>query len=464
MFTYTLKAAMTGTKLSQHSFHALLGCVCSIVALGGAIALWSDPAMAQVRGNTAPSEDQRRVNSGAKLTADTAPEETSGKPDEERLHDSYQPKGVDLGLFLLLPKLEVDESYNSNFFATQRNTKSEFTTIVRPEFKLRSRFKEHALNVSLMMEKALNSQYKQDNRLDGEINIDGRYDFSSDTQANVFQQFYARHEDRGSPDDARGVKPTPTQGLTNRTSVKHQVGPYTILGEIGVDRRTFDPVSSSTNSRIPNQDRDRWETTARGRLGYEIFPGYAAVTELSTNVRRYDDARDRNGYDRDSHGYRAEAGIGVDISQLVRGDFLVGYFGQNYRDPRLSDPKGLSVRATFNWTPDKLTIVVPSLERTVAETTLSGASSIVRTTASLTVRHELERNIILTGYTSAGYDDTRGVSNNNAWTYEARARGTYAFTPELFVGGEVGQKVKRSEATDSSYSQTLVMFRLGAQL
>lgn len=455
---------MTHALLAQHPFRSLLGCGASLVALVGLSLVLATPAMAQVRGHTAPGEDPRRAGSGARITSDTNPEEKHGKADDERLHDAYQPKGVDLGLFLLLPKLELDEAYNTNLFATQTDRKGEFVTVVRPELKLRSRFKEHALNIAVVAEQYLHRQYTNDNRLDADASIDGRYDFSSETQANVFQQFYARHEERGSPDDARGVKPTPTQGLTNRSSVKHQAGRYTFVGEVGVDRRTFENVTGSTGTVVPNQDRDRWEFTTRGRGAYELFPGYAAVTELSVNTRRYDQTFDRNGYQRDSHGYRAEAGIGIDVSQLIRGDFLVGYFSQDYKDPRFKDPKGMSVRATFNWTPTKLTIIVPAFERTVSETTTAGAVAIVRSSASVTLRHELERNILLTGYAAVSYDDVRGISDNNAWTYEARARAIYAFSPELFAGGELAEKIKRSQVSGGSFNQTVFMLRLGLQL
>lgn len=421
------------------------------------------PALAQVRGNTAPEQDPRRQR-GANVTKETNPEERGGKGDEERVHDSYQPKGIDLGQFLLLPKIELDETFNSNLYATQNNVRSDFVTVVRPELKLRSRFKEHALNVTATAEKYLHRRNHKENRLDGQLDVDGRYDFSSETQANVFQQFYARHEDRSSPDEAGGVEPTPISGFVNRTSVKHQFGRYTAVGEVGVDRRVFDPVQTSLGTTVPNQDRDRWELQARARGAYEMFPGYAAVAELSTNTRRYDQALDRNGFERDSWGYRAEAGVGVDISQLVRGDFLVGYFGQHYKDARLKDPSGLSVRAVFNWTPSTLTLIVPALERSVSETTTARASALVRTGATLTIRHELERNIVLSAYGSISYDETEGVSNNNAWNYEARVRGTYAFTPEFFIGAEIAERIKKSQAQNGGFNQTLFTVRLGLQL
>lgn len=421
------------------------------------------PVAAQIKPGDGGA-DPRRRNAGAKVTSEPLASEAKGQTaDNERLNESYQAKGVDLGLFLLLPKLEVDETYTNNLFATRHNAKSDLVTSVRPELKLRSRFKEHALNLSASAEQRLHGKYTQDNRLDLVADLDGRYDFSSETQATYFAQGYATHEERGSPDDAGGRKPTPTAGMVNRLGVKHQFGRFTAVGEVGADRRTYEAVETDAGTLVPNGDRDRWELQTRGRLSYEIFPGYAAVGEVALNRRIYDRSFDRNGYQRDSSGMRVETGIGVDISQLIRGDFLVGYFAQDYEDSRFSDPKGLSFRSTFNWTPSTLTIIVPSLERSVNETTTLGSSALVRNTFSVTVRHELERNVILTGYGSASYDQAKGVQDQDAMMYEGRFKAIYAFSPELFAGAEVAHRRKQSQSDPLSYQVTTLMVRLGLQ-
>jgi len=317
--------------------------------------------------------------------------------------------------------------------------------------------------VHVLAEKYLYRTYTRDNHLDFQADVSGRYDVQAGSELTLFTQYFSRHEDRSSPDEAGGLKPTPTQGLVSRLGGKHEAGRFTVSGDITAQRLTFDPVATSSGTIVPNSDRDRWELEGRLRGAYELFPGYAAVTQVSANTRRYDDAFDRNGYERSSHGYRVEGGIGVDLSQLLRGDFLVGYLAQDYRDPRFKDPSGLSLRATFNWTPDKLLIVVPSLERVVAETTRSGASSQVRTTGSVLVRYEAARNILLSSFLSASYTENSGQTPTD-WLYEARVRGIYSFTPEVFAGAEAVQKIKETQGEVGGYKQTIFMLRLGLQI
>ncbi len=437
----------------------LLSTAAGLLLLGTII----QAARADIIGATENTRGHETPDTAAKVTVTNSKEEDQSKGDSERLNDSYQPKGIELGQFLILPKVEVDETYNSNVYASDTNVRGDFLGILRSVLQARSRFDEHELNLRLLGEQYFYSTYQHDNRTDLEADIEGRYDFSANTKANLFTQIYSRHEERGGPDDAHGVEPTPTQGISNILSIKHQSGRFTLTGGLEADRLSFGNVETSTGTWVINSDRDRVELTGRERGSYEMFPGYAAVLEISENTHMFDHSHDQFGYDHDSSGYRVESGIGIDVSQLIKGDFLVGYFQQYYQDQRFTNPSGISARATFNWTPTKVTIVIPSFDRTVNDTTAMGASAMVRNALSVTVRHELRRNIILTGYGSVSYDQYTGISHENAMTYETSGKIIYAFTPELFVGGEIKYMNKQSELQSSSYDQLTTMVRLGLQ-
>lgn len=443
----------------QPSKFVLAACLGASTLL--AFSLAATPALAQ--GNT-DKQDTRREQSGAKVTVFRENEhQDKGTSDAELVDDSYQAKGFEMGQFLLLPKVEVGERYDSNIFGTHDAVKSDFITIVRPEVKLRSRFIEHELNFTAFAEDYRLARFTDDNRTNFTTYVDGRYDFSSDTQAIQFSQLEWGHEDRTSPDAVNGVKPNTTFTSTNLTGLQHKAGRYKLVGEAGYDRKEFGDSTTSAGNTIDNSDRDRWEFQVKERAGYEMFPGYSAIVELSQNTHRYDTSSDRNGFDRNSSGYRAEAGFGVDISKLIRGDFLVGYMQQNYRDDRFKDPSGVALRAAFNWTPTKLTSVMPTLERTITDTTTARASAVVRNMGTLTVKHELARNMIATGFGSLSFDQLQGVNNQDYWTYEAGGSLIYKFNPEVYVQGEGKYRNKDAEQTVSSYSQTVLMVRLGLQ-
>ena len=429
------------------------------VSLTALLALAS-PASVQAQSNS--DQDRHR---GAKITrniGDAA--STRSETDPERVDDSYQPRGVEFGQFLFFPVLDVSTAYNSNIFASAENRKGDLVTRVAPEFRLRSRFKSHALNVRGRLEQFVYAEHGGDNRLDGNLQIDGRYDIQRAWEASFFVDAGQVHEDRGSPDDVGGKEPAQTRNVTTQLQTKAEFGRFGFRAEGGLQRRVyFNTPAAGPAGVIRQSDRDRVEAYGLLRGSYEMFPGYSAVLEGGADIRTYDDPVDRAGFDRSNEGRILRAGIGVDISQLVRGDVLIGYTQQDYDDARLSDPSGLSIKASFNWTPSRMTVVVPSLERSVYETTTAGASGMVRTGGSLTIRHELQRNIVLTALGSLHNDLFDGTDREH-WTYDSRLRAIWALAPEYYVGGEIGYRKRTANNPGQEFGQSVILLRFGVQI
>ncbi len=223
-------------------------------------------------------------------------------------------------------------------------------------------------------------------------------------------------------------------------------------------------MNTSSGVEIDNDNRDRTELGARARAAYEMFPGYFAVGEIGGNLREYDSDENAGGFDRSSDGFYAHGGIGLDLSRLVRGDFLVGYFSQDYDDAALSDPSGVSVQSVFNWTPSKMTLVVASLRRDVSETTNTAASAIIRSSASLLVRHELRRNLVLSLSGQASYDEYDGV-DGDSFTHVTRGSATYAFNERVYSSLEVIYSERSVDGTVTTpYDQLTASIRFGIRM
>jgi hypothetical protein len=429
----------------------------ALVAMGAGL---SPVASAQSTANSTVAG--RAQGNSAAVVRDGDPG-SKDSDDSKRLDDSYQPKGVEVGSFIMMPQLEVSEVYNSNIYATNKNAKSDLITKITPEVRLRSRFPVHSLNLLARLDQSIYKNHSDDNHLDGVLLTDGRYDFTKEWEASGRAEVNQYYEDRGSPDDSGGKEPTRSRAAIGNLGTKAQAGRFTFAGAVDVAQRDYRDVVTSTGSVINNDDRDRKETSLSARAGYEFQTGYSFVVSGSNNWRRYDDKYDDAGYQRSSDGHRLEAGLGVDITDLIRGEFLAGYMKQDYKDSRLNDPKGYSVSASFNWTPSRMTVVVPSLERSVQETTVAGSSGIVRTAGTLVVRHELDRNLVVTAIGSVLRDNFRGNERAD-WTYDARLRGTLALAPEYYVSGELGYRDRTSTVDSAAFDQVVVALRFGLRI
>jgi len=380
-----------------------------------------------------------------------------------KVNEAYDAKGIDLGPYLVFPQIETEALYESNVYASQNAVKSDWLASVTPSFRAQSRFENHALNFNGSASKVDYWTYKSDNRLDAQVGLDGRLDITHEAELDATLSTYSGHEDRGSPDSVGSqIRPTPVSGLKSSLGGKDVLGSLTLASDVEYDRYAFQNVATNSGSEVVNSSRNRDEVRVTERAQYELKPGYSAVLQTQENSRTYRNL-DTTGLKRDSSGFRVESGLGLDISQLIKGDLLLGYFQQNYDSASLSQAQGLAAHFALNWTPTPRTLVVPAIERIVDETTQSGAASTIHTDVSVMVRHELLRNLVVTGYL-AGADDQFVGLHQSFQTFEERLSLTYAFTRELYLRGEVNEKQLRSDIELSGFDQTKVGLVLGLRM
>ena len=118
-------------------------------------------------------------------------------------------------------------------------------------------------------------------------------------------------------------------------------------------------------------------------------------------------------FDRDSEGSSYLVGINTDLSNLIRGELIVGYLQQDYDDPALKDAKGLALEGNIEYFATPLTTVTLGARRRVEETLTTGASSYMATAANVRIDHELRRNILLTAGVGMLNRNFQGMSRDD---------------------------------------------------
>src|SRR5947208_3522344 len=117
-------------RVSDLSFTLASSCVAIAALLSGSFLPAQARAQTSVDPRTGTDESKVVQESGVVNDKDL------GAKDPYRVDQAYQPKGIELGSYLLFPVLEVGEAYNSNVFATETNKKGDFITHIAPEFQL----------------------------------------------------------------------------------------------------------------------------------------------------------------------------------------------------------------------------------------------------------------------------------------------------------------------------------------
>lgn len=376
----------------------------------------------------------------------------------ERPRPDYDPLGMRAASFLIFPAADFDATYNSNVFATRAGTKSDLYGSLRPSINVLSDWNSNALVFHADGELRRYANLVSENQSNGEAAVSGRLDQAYNVFFTGGAGYKRAHEDRSSPDSTFNQKnPTEYQVASGRLGYVHESGTVGFRLDGGNDSYWYSNGHTNTGATVPETDRNRNELGLTPRVSYEFIPGYHAFIKAPLNDRIYDSSRDQNGFKRNSHGYEIDAGTAVGLGEIVNGEVFAGYFQQTYDDNRLKSPSGVTFGGNVLWNITELTSIKGAVSRSVQELTpnLAPASSYVSTDASVTIEHELLRNIILalTGvYSNDAYQGITRTDNLYQGTFGIR----YLMNRNLWLALEATYRDRESNVPGAAFNQAII--------
>ena len=400
------------------------------------------------------------VSAVALMAASGAYAQTEVIPAGERMAGQHAPMGVRAGSFLVIPKVELVETYNDNIYATENNEESDFITSVKPEVSVRSNWNRHALNAKAGAEVRKFASNGDEDETNYNVAMDGRVDVLRDTSIGGGVSYSKDHEDRGNPNTIGN----PSEPVEYTTKIA-RVGAYRGLGRANarfdseVKKLEYADGTSNGGTPINNSVRDRNEYTQTLRLGYQIDSRFEAFVKGALDSRVYDN----KSVARSSHGETYVAGTSFDISGKTRGEVYAGMTSRNYTGAGRTDFEEPVWGGKVTWNASDLTSVIASIDRTIEETTVTGASGFLNTDYRVGVEHAVTRDILLkgnVGYLQAEYDGT--TANREDETYTAGLGLDYYLGRCLKAGVGYQYTNRESSATGGDYARNAVMLRLTA--
>ena len=347
-----------------------------------------------------------------------------GKGVLDRARPEYDAVGVPIEDFLLYPTLALSGTYDDNVFRAPVFEQSDLYWTISPRLDLRSQWLRHALQLYAQLDRYEFDELNTENRTNWTVGGAGRYDIADGSFLTADSYYLDTHESRTSPDlSTLALSPTAYQQVHADASIQGQFGLTLLSAGVLFDRFDFDPTKLIGGGTIINDDRDRSVVEGFGKAAYEFAPDQDVFLRASYNVRDFDLMFDRNGFDRNSHGYRIDGGIEGMLTPLVRGSAYLGYLDQTYRAP-LANANGFDFGAQVDWFATELLTAHLKASRTIGDTTIFGASSVDERSVAASADYELLRNVILQA--GAGYSDDKfqGVTRDDQIT-SANLTGRY---------------------------------------
>jgi hypothetical protein len=405
----------------------------------------------------------------------TPPPPRLERPDErtpaQQQAESYEPKGVRLGGFLLFPALEADEAYNDNVFAVSSGSGQigSFLQLIRPSAELRSTWSTHMLNAYARGNIGFYTAAPAQNFQDVSVGVDGRIDIQRDWNTYGGFSFNRKHEDPGLPNTPTGqTDVTIYNQVTGLVGYYQKVNRLSGRAEFGVDTYNyFNNGLGIAEGVVPNSDRNRVEFRESLRFGYEFLDGYEIWARGSLNQRIYQTPVDALGFARGSSGWDVVGGITLNLGGLTTAEAFAGYLQQNYVNQGTAPLQGPMFGFMANWNPQKELWIKPYVRRTVNEAAYAGDSGYLSTAMGFNTSYNLRPNVrwnALADYTIADY---QSFSGTNARYDQYITLGTgvmYLPVSEFFVALSYQYVYRTSTQAGLDYGQNVIMLRLGGRL
>jgi len=394
-------------------------------------------------------------------SSQTEIKDVRGQSVRDRARPGYDAVGIRAGAFLILPKVDVSETYNDNIYATETDEKNDFITAVSPQIDINSLWSRHALNLNASLSKYWYKDHVSENRLDWNVGADGRIDVLRDTSFSGGLDYRQAHEDRSSPNSpTAAAEPTEYNLFDASLAFNQRFNRLTAKLSGTYDNYNYKDVPQVGGGTLDQDFRDRDEYVGALRVGYDVSPDTNVYVQGSLNKRSYDETVP---LDRSSDGYAAVVGSDFKLSRLAEGGLYVGYQHQDYDDASFSSTGGIAYGAKINWFVTPLTTVRFAASSTINETIEFTASGYTAQQVGIGIDHELLRNLVLSG--DIGYEnDDFGDNPRRDDIYSVLVGATYLLNQNFAVGVNYGYLDRNSNMSGRDYTQNRVGITVRGQL
>jgi len=356
----------------------------------------------------------------------------------------------------------LTEQFTDSVFLTSNDRRSDFVTTFSPWASLSMEAGDFKLDLEASAEVGRYSSNSSENYEDFALGAEARYRLRDGLFAFGGLDYAWDHEERNSPDDVNGLEPTDFREASGYFGIGGTFDERSF--RLGVNLRdiNFDDTPAAGGAIINNDDRDRLQTEIGGRLGVRRTTNGEVFVQGIYNQREYDSVMDDLGFQRDSQGIQAAIGYTGRMGDLS-GEVLVGVLNQSYDDARFETVTTPVIGADLTWRASPNTRVTGEIERTIEETTISGASSYVSTTAGARIRHRVAQNMSIASYFFLTENDYQGIGRTDHLT-ETGVGLRYYINPKVYVDADYAFRQRLSDVAGAEFDEHRIYLGVGAEL
>ena len=358
-----------------------------------------------------------------------------GEAVRDRRRPDYDPVGIRMGAFTILPTAGVGAGYDSNSLS-QASGRSDTHGLITGGSAIRSNWSAHQLNFDLG---AATREYAGGTRAGGtgfRIAADGKVEVARGYGLHAEASREHIITDRSAIEENL-ITNYPVKYDRTAAEIRGRVDRGRFVGDLSVGWAEYDykNTKSSTGREIDLQYRD----FSQRRFGIDI--GYHLGTKDVFVAFQTDRRRHRLDAPvlRDSNGIEALVGVRGAITPLIRGQLALSYMSIDFKDPRVRTRNGLGLDAELQYLLTELTTINFAARRSLRNAANANSPAAFTTRFSLGADHELRRNVILSAGVSREQADYVASSQESRIT-RATVGATWLINRQFSAGADIGYR------------------------
>ncbi len=354
-------------------------------------------------------------------------------------------RGHRVGAFTGQPSVTTSVSWQDNVFAQADQERADVIYAIDARYTLQPAWSRHHLGGFLQARAQQYADFDTESRTDFGAGADGRLDVTSRTSVGANVAGYRATEPRtSSSSPANAAEPINFDRLVVGADLSHAFNRMSLTGAVGYEDYAYSAGTQLDGSPLPQNYRDRDLYTVSGRVAVEVTPTTAVFLQAAANTHDYRLDPSMTDINRNSDGRQVLFGAQFDITNLIQGDFGLGYFTQEFDDPSLASVDGLAANGSINWSVTGLTTLTFGAERRFNDTALTGASGLVGTLAYAQVQHDLLRSLALRGRLDVAADEFEGDVDRKDERFGVGVGASFAVNQSVSIDFDASQTRQES--------------------
>jgi hypothetical protein len=344
----------------------------------------------------------------------------------ERLHPEWAPIDLDFGGLTLQPQISVTSLFNDNEKYATTDPKADVSFRIQPAFSLGSNWSRNGFGLQAFVAQTEYVRDSEDNSTEYGATATGHLDIQEDFTIDLRggdQRLVLARSDPDVPIDTLGPVEFNRQEL--QATVTKTLPVFQLQGVIALRNENYNPVALPDNAIYDASGRNGTYASYSGRVSYGVSPAVAVFVGALFNQGFRPKVQNLN---EDAQGFNLAGGVNFDLSRLARGELALGYLYQDYSTPNTPSDSGFAFSANLQYFPTQLTTISIIGERQSAPSSVAGSPGGISLDGSVTIDHELLRNLILSAGGQVGQVQYRNFLVNGLTIPENRTDVEYGGT------------------------------------